>query len=92
LPPLRYNWGSTIDLLRAARNKKHHYRELPSELQATLGSLPDGFFNYFHQRYPRLFVHVYHAVRAGGGHVEDLLQRYYETDSPQERPGVGGTA
>lgn len=73
----KYNWGSTIDLLRAARNKKHHYRELSDELKRSLGPLPDGFFHYFHSRFPRLFVHVYHAVRASGVSKEDLFQRYY---------------
>lgn len=71
-------------MLRAARNKKHHYRELPAELKQSLGKLPEGFFEYFHQRFPRLFVHVYHAVLRAGAASEDVFRRYYS--------GVDGAA
>lgn len=58
-----YKGGSVRDLLRAMRNKKHHYRELPPEVQETLGSIPDDFVSYFTSRFPHLLMHTYLAMR-----------------------------
>uniref|UniRef100_A0A665UJW6 Serine/threonine-protein kinase/endoribonuclease IRE1 n=1 Tax=Echeneis naucrates TaxID=173247 RepID=A0A665UJW6_ECHNA len=58
-----YKGGSVRDLLRAMRNKKHHYRELPAEVQETLGSIPDDFVLYFTSRFPHLLMHTYLAMR-----------------------------
>uniref|UniRef100_UPI00358F8FFC serine/threonine-protein kinase/endoribonuclease IRE1-like isoform X2 n=1 Tax=Myxine glutinosa TaxID=7769 RepID=UPI00358F8FFC len=59
-----YNGGSVRDLLRAMRNKKHHYRELPSDVCLALGPIPDGFLSYFTSRFPSLLLHSYHALRS----------------------------
>ncbi|XP_061567713.1 serine/threonine-protein kinase/endoribonuclease IRE1-like isoform X2 [Cololabis saira] len=58
-----YKGGSVRDLLRAMRNKKHHYRELPADVQETLGSVPDDFVSYFTSRFPHLLMHTYLAMR-----------------------------
>uniref|UniRef100_A0A672H7V6 Serine/threonine-protein kinase/endoribonuclease IRE1 n=1 Tax=Salarias fasciatus TaxID=181472 RepID=A0A672H7V6_SALFA len=58
-----YKGGSVRDLLRAMRNKKHHYRELPADVQETLGSIPDDFVSYFTSRFPHLLMHTYLAMR-----------------------------
>ncbi|KAK6052348.1 hypothetical protein COOONC_10147 [Cooperia oncophora] len=34
------------------RNKKHHYRELPEEVQKSLGRIPNEFLCYFTSRFP----------------------------------------
>ncbi|OMH83412.1 Serine/threonine-protein kinase/endoribonuclease IRE1 [Zancudomyces culisetae] len=44
------------------RNKKHHYQDLEPELKASLGELPDGFWQYFESRYPNLLLHCYYFV------------------------------
>uniref|UniRef100_A0A8D2KT56 Serine/threonine-protein kinase/endoribonuclease IRE1 n=1 Tax=Varanus komodoensis TaxID=61221 RepID=A0A8D2KT56_VARKO len=81
-----YKGGSVRDLLRAMRNKKHHYRELPPEVQETLGSVPDDFVRYFTLRFPHLLLHTYHAMRICG--QERLFQPYYMQDSDgQTCPG-----
>ncbi|XP_030646250.1 serine/threonine-protein kinase/endoribonuclease IRE1 [Chanos chanos] len=59
-----YKGGSVRDLLRAMRNKKHHYRELPEEVQETLGSVPDNFVFYFTSRFPHLLLHTYLAMQS----------------------------
>uniref|UniRef100_H3BZ26 Serine/threonine-protein kinase/endoribonuclease IRE1 n=1 Tax=Tetraodon nigroviridis TaxID=99883 RepID=H3BZ26_TETNG len=59
-----YKGGSVRDLLRAMRNKKHHYRELPAEVQETLGSIPDDFVSYFTSRFPHLLLHTCLAMRS----------------------------
>lgn len=49
-----YRQNSIRDLLRAIRNKRHHYRELSDELKDSLGSIPDGFVTYFTTKFPRV--------------------------------------
>ncbi len=39
----KYRPDSLRDLLRVIRNKHNHFRELPEQLQAKLGPMPDGF-------------------------------------------------
>lgn len=61
--------------------QKHHYRELPPEVQETLGSIPDDFVCYFTARFPQLLLHTYHAM-----HIcchERLFQHYYDEDSAE---------
>ncbi|KAM4632624.1 serine/threonine-protein kinase/endoribonuclease IRE2 [Discoglossus pictus] len=57
-----YRGNSMRDLLRAMRNKKHHYHELPSDVQETLGSIPDEFVSYFTSRFPHLLLHTLRAL------------------------------
>uniref|UniRef100_A0A8C3YCS9 Serine/threonine-protein kinase/endoribonuclease IRE2 n=1 Tax=Catagonus wagneri TaxID=51154 RepID=A0A8C3YCS9_9CETA len=54
-----YKGTSVRDLLRAVRNKKHHYRELPAAVRQALGQVPDGFVQYFTDRFPKLLLHTY---------------------------------
>ncbi|XP_053153299.1 serine/threonine-protein kinase/endoribonuclease IRE1 isoform X1 [Hemicordylus capensis] len=77
-----YKGGSVRDLLRAMRNKKHHYRELPPEVQETLGSVPDDFVRYFTLRFPCLLLHTYHAMQICC--QERLFQPYYMQDSDEQ--------
>uniref|UniRef100_A0A4W5RKX8 Serine/threonine-protein kinase/endoribonuclease IRE1 n=1 Tax=Hucho hucho TaxID=62062 RepID=A0A4W5RKX8_9TELE len=70
-----YKGGSVRDLLRAMRNKKHHYRELPAEVQETLGSIPDDFVSYFTSRFPHLLLHSYLAMRTCA-HERSFLPYY----------------
>uniref|UniRef100_A0A8C6G0L5 Serine/threonine-protein kinase/endoribonuclease IRE2 n=1 Tax=Moschus moschiferus TaxID=68415 RepID=A0A8C6G0L5_MOSMO len=70
-----YKGTSVRDLLRAVRNKKHHYRELPEEVRQTLGSVPDSFVQYFTNRFPRLLLHTHSAMRSCAS--ESLFLPYY---------------
>ncbi|KAL8200334.1 hypothetical protein R6Q57_011673 [Mikania cordata] len=58
----RYKYNSVRDLLRVIRNKLNHYRELPKEIQELLGSIPEGFDQYFGSRFPRLLMEVYNVM------------------------------
>lgn len=71
-----YNGKSVRDLLRAMRNKKHHYRELPEAVQKSLGSIPSGFVEYFTSRFPRLLLHTYEAANCCN--TESTLSQYYD--------------
>uniref|UniRef100_A0A8B9FLW6 Serine/threonine-protein kinase/endoribonuclease IRE1 n=1 Tax=Amazona collaria TaxID=241587 RepID=A0A8B9FLW6_9PSIT len=70
-----YKGASVRDLLRAMRNKKHHYHELPAEVRAALGSVPDAFVYYFTSRFPRLLLHTHRAMRVCAH--ERLFHSYY---------------
>ncbi|KAK7203774.1 hypothetical protein BZA70DRAFT_259474 [Myxozyma melibiosi] len=70
----KYHTDKVLDLLRALRNKKHHYQDLPPNVRSALGKVPEGFLGYFEERFPNLVMHVYFVVR-------DNLR-----DEPQFRP------
>nr|KAI8766493.1 serine/threonine-protein kinase/endoribonuclease ire-1-like [Biomphalaria glabrata] len=70
-----YRGDSVRDLLRALRNKKHHYRQLPDPVKQSLGAVPDEFVYYFTSRFPRLLLHTYAAVECCKH--ERLMSPYY---------------
>jgi hypothetical protein len=53
------------DLVRLIRNKWHH---IPLDREgrrlAMIGTTPAEYFQYFHQRFPKLFITVYHFAEA----------------------------
>lgn len=58
----RYKYNGVRDLLRVIRNKLNHYRELPKDIQELLGSVPEGFDEYFASRFPKLLMEVYNVM------------------------------
>jgi serine/threonine-protein kinase/endoribonuclease IRE1 len=74
----KYDGKYILDLLRALRNKKHHYQELPENVRKHVGPLPDGFLNYFTRRFPQLFLHVYGVVSTTSLHDEPEFRSYFE--------------
>uniref|UniRef100_A0A0N5C9S6 non-specific serine/threonine protein kinase n=1 Tax=Strongyloides papillosus TaxID=174720 RepID=A0A0N5C9S6_STREA len=70
-----YKHDTVRDLLRAMRNKKHHYRELPNEVKESLGDIPDNFLYYFTSRFPKLLLHVYRSMKLCKS--ESVFQGYY---------------
>ncbi|KAF4377676.1 hypothetical protein G4B88_006956 [Cannabis sativa] len=74
----RYKFDSIRDLLRVMRNKLNHYRELPKEIQELLGSVPDGYNDYFGSRFPRLLTEVYKVI-SRNCKEEKCFQQYFET-------------
>jgi serine/threonine-protein kinase/endoribonuclease IRE1 len=70
----RRTYNNTFaQMLRAFRNKKHHYHELTPELKALVGSMPHGYFDYFHTRFPSLFISCYRFIRDRWGFVVACL-------------------
>ncbi|KAK8996216.1 hypothetical protein V6N11_076462 [Hibiscus sabdariffa] len=72
----RYKFDSVRDLLRVMRNKSHHYRELPKEIQELVGPVPEGFYGYFDCRFPRLLIEVYKVV-SRHCREEECFQKYF---------------
>ncbi|KAH9626955.1 hypothetical protein KSS87_005724 [Heliosperma pusillum] len=74
----RYKYDSVRDMLRVIRNKLNHYRELPTEIQEVLGSVPEGFDNYFTARFPNLLIEVYRVIYEYCWE-EELLGKYFKS-------------
>ncbi|XP_049357356.1 serine/threonine-protein kinase/endoribonuclease IRE1a [Solanum verrucosum] len=72
----RYRFDSIRDLLRVMRNKLNHYRELPTEIQEILGTVPEGFDGYFRRRFPQLLIEVY-KVMSEYCKDEACFQKYF---------------
>ncbi|KAJ7638294.1 hypothetical protein FB45DRAFT_902455 [Roridomyces roridus] len=74
----KYDGRSVQDLLRALRNKKNHYQDLPDNVKRHLGPMPEGFLAYFTRRYPRLFLHVHGVIGDTALRSESMFRSYFE--------------
>uniref|UniRef100_A0A0W0FF95 non-specific serine/threonine protein kinase n=1 Tax=Moniliophthora roreri TaxID=221103 RepID=A0A0W0FF95_MONRR len=74
----KYNGSSVQDLLRALRNKKHHYQDLPENVKRHLGAMPEGYLAYFTRRYPKLFMHVHRVIDECDLKDESMFRTYFE--------------
>ena len=72
----KYNTHKLMDLLRAIRNKYHHYQDLPKDLAMEIGSLPDGFYWYFSSKFPRMLLLVYRLMKKML-HDDELLAQFF---------------
>ncbi|XP_050078819.1 serine/threonine-protein kinase/endoribonuclease IRE1 [Anopheles maculipalpis] len=84
-----YQGYSVRDLLRALRNKKHHYHELTPSMQRALGTIPHQFTQYWISRFPRLLSHSYHALSDSSR--EPIFRHYYNDDDDAEHAATGGS-
>lgn len=73
-----YNGKSVRDLLRAMRNKKHHYNELSEDIKMTFGRIPDGYINYWTSRFPKLVTHSWYAMHCVKN--ESTFQKYFDKE------------
>ncbi|KAG9302286.1 hypothetical protein G9A89_008777 [Geosiphon pyriformis] len=75
----KYDGSRVRDLLRALRNKKHHYQDLPEHVKKSLGEVPGGFLFYFTSRFPKLLLHVYYViVEKESLKNESIFRHYFE--------------
>lgn len=74
----KYDGKSVQDLLRALRNKKHHYQDLPDHVKRHLGPMPEGFLAYFTRRFPCLFMHVHSVISNTPLCHESMFRTYFE--------------
>ncbi|KAL7748746.1 bifunctional endoribonuclease/protein kinase ire1 [Sorochytrium milnesiophthora] len=85
----KYDGQSVQNLLRALRNKKHHYQDLPPHVRRTLGELPQGFLNYFTSRFPKLFLHVYYVVlNEDSLRTDGLFRGYFQKQDEHDGAGL----
>ncbi|CAG8473926.1 7024_t:CDS:2 [Ambispora gerdemannii] len=75
----KYDGSRIRDLLRALRNKKHHYQDLPEHVKKSLGEVPEGFLFYFTSRFPKLLLHVYYVISENESlRNESMFRHYFE--------------
>lgn len=72
----KYHPEKLMDLLRAIRNKYHHYNDLPDALQKQMSPLSDGFYKYFNDKFPNLLMQIYHMVKENFPH-DDAFSDFY---------------
>lgn len=75
----KYHGDRLIDLLRAMRNKSHHFNDLPPSLQQSMGPVPEGFLHYFTSRFPNLLMTVYYFAEENLRH-EQTFRPYFEEE------------
>ena len=83
-------WGSPVQLSPGCLLRpfqKHHYRELPDAVRQALGPVPDGFVQYFTDRFPQLLLHTYCAMRSCAS--ESLFLPYYAPAAGARGPSPG---
>jgi len=73
-----YKGHSVRDLLRALRNKKHHYNELPDVTKLMYGRIPDQYCVYWTSRFPQLVTHSWMAMHQIKN--EPNLAKYFDKD------------
>jgi len=74
----KYTGSKMLDLLRALRNKKNHYEDMPESLKKTIGPLPDGYLGFWTRRFPNLLITCWNVVYNVGWENTDRFREYYE--------------
>lgn len=73
----KYNGGKVLDLLRALRNKKNHYEDIPEAIKEKLGGLPRGYLSFWSTRFPNLLMACHRIVTEVGWEGRDRFRKYY---------------
>ncbi|KAI9729001.1 MAG: bifunctional endoribonuclease/protein kinase ire1 [Chrysothrix sp. TS-e1954] len=66
----KYNPARLVDLLRALRNKYHHWDDMPDDVKRFVGGIPfspEGYLGYWERKFPGLVVGVWRVVEESGG-------------------------
>ena len=73
----KYSGNRLLDLLRALRNKKNHYEDMPAEVKARVGPLAGGYLRYWTDRFPLLLMACYEVVHEAGIERNDRFKGYF---------------
>ncbi|KAL8808729.1 MAG: hypothetical protein Q9200_004080 [Gallowayella weberi] len=74
----KYTGDRVLDLLRALRNKKHHYEDIPAHVKDKIGSFPVGYLEFWARRFPTLLMATWRCVAEVGWADKERFKRYYE--------------
>ncbi|MCJ1330569.1 bifunctional endoribonuclease/protein kinase ire1 [Thelotrema lepadinum] len=74
----KYQGYRMLDLLRALRNKKNHYEDIPEGVKKMVGSLPGGYLGFWTRRFPGLLMGAHEVVRELGWTTKDRFRGFYE--------------
>lgn len=73
----KYSGGKVLDLLRALRNKKNHYEDMPESIKEKIGGLPGGYLAFWTTRFPSLLMACHRVVTEVGWEERDRFRRFY---------------
>ncbi|KAJ5104200.1 KEN domain ribonuclease activator [Penicillium argentinense] len=73
----KYTGSRMLDLLRALRNKRNHYNDMPDHLKAHIGGLPEGYLNFWTVRFPSLLMSCHWVIVELGLTDIDRFHRYF---------------
>lgn len=73
----KYSGNRLLDLLRALRNKKNHYEDMPEDVKRRVGPLAGGYLSYWCNRFPRLLMACYEVVHETGIQDTDRFKGYF---------------
>lgn len=72
----KYTGSKMLDLLRALRNKKNHYADMPEDVQQRVGVLPEGYLRYWTSKFPGLLMSCWEVVMSLGLEGEPRFRGY----------------
>ncbi|KAL9057623.1 MAG: hypothetical protein Q9162_002238 [Coniocarpon cinnabarinum] len=75
----KYDPAKLTDLLRALRNKFHHWDDMPEDVKAKVGEVPEGYLAFWENRFPCLVVKVWRAVGELGLGGERRFGRWFNS-------------
>ncbi|KAL2186129.1 hypothetical protein L209DRAFT_754700 [Thermothelomyces heterothallicus CBS 203.75] len=78
----KYTGTRLLDLLRALRNKRNHYEDMPDSLKKTVGPLPDGYLAFWACRFPNLLIVCWNVVYNLHWENTDRFRDYYVPAPP----------
>jgi serine/threonine-protein kinase/endoribonuclease IRE1 len=78
----KYTGTKLLDLLRALRNKRNHYEDMPDSLKKTVGRLPDGYLSFWARRFPNLLIVCWNVVYNLHWEETDRFRDYYQPAPP----------
>lgn len=73
----KYTGSRMLDLLRALRNKKNHYEDMPDDVKKRVGPLPKGYLTYWTARFPKLLMACYWIIRECRIDSNDRFRGYF---------------
>ncbi len=73
----KYTGSKMLDLLRALRNKKNHYQDMPEAVKEHVGSLPVGYLQFWTVRFPCLLMRCHDVVVHCGLSRADRFRRFF---------------
>jgi serine/threonine-protein kinase/endoribonuclease IRE1 len=73
----KYTGGKMLDLLRALRNKKNHYQDMPENVKAHVGPLPNGYLQFWAVKFPSLLINCHCVIIECGISSNDRFKKYF---------------
>ena len=78
----KYSGNRLLDLLRALRNKKNHYEDMPEHVKDRVGPLASGYLNYWTRKFPKLLITCYEIVHDANLQDSDRFKVYFALGIP----------